>query len=144
MSNFLFSYGTLIPEHAPNEISGATATFFPYATGWVHGVLYDLGDYPGAVLDPSTSHKVFGTVFRLPENSKVLDQLDQYEGFDAGNPAASLFIRKEHPVTLPDGDTVDCWIYEYNGEVTNSHVLAGGRYHVQKSGPRREPLQHDH
>ncbi len=135
MSDFLFSYGTLLPEYAPGEISGTIAKLTAYASGWVRGVLYDLGDYPGAVLDPASSSKVFGTILHLPANTTVWDELDAYEGFDATNPSASLFIRKRCPVVLANGPTIECWIYEYNGERNRSLIITTGRYRPQQSAP---------
>jgi gamma-glutamylcyclotransferase (GGCT)/AIG2-like uncharacterized protein YtfP len=65
MSDFLFTYGTLQPGDAPDEIASTLARLRPVGKGFVHGVLYDLGDYPGAVLDPSSKRRISGTVFRL-------------------------------------------------------------------------------
>jgi gamma-glutamylcyclotransferase (GGCT)/AIG2-like uncharacterized protein YtfP len=128
VKDFLFSYGTLHPQHAPKEIAAATAKLSPYARGWVHGRLYDLGDYPGAVLDQETSSKIFGTVFEIPEDPAFLRRLDTYEGFNPEEPTGSLFIRRRHSVTLANGKRLRCWLYEYNGQPSLAQVVPSGRY----------------
>ncbi|MGA2171196.1 MAG: gamma-glutamylcyclotransferase family protein, partial [Terracidiphilus sp.] len=114
MSDYLFTYGTLHPGHAPDEIAPAVEKLRPVGTGYVYGVLYDLGDYPGVVLDPTSNQKISGTVFRLSEDENVLRQLDEYEGFDQASPEQSLFLRTLRSVTLDSGETLPCWIYVYN------------------------------
>jgi len=136
VSDYLFSYGTLLPEHAPAEISAAVSKLRPLGKGTVSGVLYDLGDYPGAVLNSSSDKKIFGTVFRLPDDATVLNELDRYEGFRPSAPSASLFLRKRHPVRLSSGRILNCWIYEYNGKRTAAPVVPNGRYRAKHATTR--------
>ena len=126
--DFLFSYGTLLPQHSPQKIATVTAEFRPYAHGWVYGRLYDLGEYPGAVLDGDTKTKIFGTVFKIPGDLELLRRLDEYEGFNPKEPAASLFVRRRHFVTLSTGKRLRCWLYEYNGQPSRTRVVPSGRY----------------
>lgn len=115
MTDHLFAYGTLQPGRAPAEIAAAVERLRPVGEGFVRGALYDLGDYPGAVLDPSSHQKIAGTVFQLPEDANILRQFDQYEGFTPGAQETSLFLRTRCPVALASGRTLECWIYVYNG-----------------------------
>ena len=128
MGDYLFAYGTLQPDHTPGEIAHAVGKLEPVGKGSVRGVLYDLGEYPGAVLRPSSRKKIFGTVFRLSGDPNVLRELDEYEGFDPKAPEASLFVRSLHPVTLTRGETLRCWVYEYNKEPGAGRVVATGRF----------------
>lgn len=106
-----------------------TAQFRPYANGWVYGKLYDLGDYPGAVLGHQNSdHKIFGTVFQIPDKPEFLQRLDEYEGFNPKEPDASLFVRRRHSVVLPKGKRLRCWLYEYNGQPSLARVVPSGKY----------------
>lgn len=114
MSEYLFTYGTLHPGRAPREIAAAVEQLQPLERGFVRGALYDLDEYPGAVLDPSSQQKIPGTVFRLPNDPEILRQLDEYEGFDPNAPQSSLFLRVPHSVTLDSGRTLECWIYVWN------------------------------
>jgi gamma-glutamylcyclotransferase (GGCT)/AIG2-like uncharacterized protein YtfP len=100
----------------------------PYGEGSIPGVLFDLGEYPGAVFDNSSSTRVFGTVFRLPDQVNLLSELDRYEGFDPASPSTSLFVRRLHPVALTAGESIECWVYEYNGSPRRERILSGGRY----------------
>jgi len=142
MSSYLFVYGTLLPQHAPREIEPAVAKLRRLDEGTVRGLLYDLGGYPGAVLDESEAGRIHGTVFELPDEDEfhpgmptagapgipLLQRLDDYEGFDPQNVQASLFVRKLCPVTLATGETLQCWIYLYNREPRNAPRIPGGRY----------------
>jgi gamma-glutamylcyclotransferase (GGCT)/AIG2-like uncharacterized protein YtfP len=136
VSDYLFSYGTLLPEHAPEEIRVAVAKLRPYARGSVRGVLFDFGEYPGAVIDESSRRKVFGTVFRLPRSGDFLEELDKYEGFNPAVPGGSLFVRKLHPVELSSGRLINCWVYEYNGKRGSAPVVASGRYRGREIAAR--------
>jgi gamma-glutamylcyclotransferase (GGCT)/AIG2-like uncharacterized protein YtfP len=127
MAEYLFSYGTLLPENAPTEIAGVVSKLRPIGQGTAKGVLYDVGDYPGAVFDPNSAKNIVGTVFRVPD-SIVWNQLDDYEGFDPSFPSTSLFIRRLYPIYLSSGRAIDCWVYEYNGERTGLPILTSGVY----------------
>lgn len=129
MSNYLFSYGTLQPRHAPKEVAAAVARLRPIAEGVVHGYLYDFGDYPGAVLDGASGHPIYGTVFLLPDDEGLLRELDEYEGFDPADRNGSLFVRELHPVRLAGGEELICWAYTYNQSPGTAPILAAGRYH---------------
>jgi len=124
----LFTYGTLRPGHAPDEIANVVRDLKPLGKGFVRGTLYDLGSYPGAVLDQSSSKRISGTVFRLPGDKTVLNKLDEYEEFFPDSPDTSLFIRRLHPVQLADGRVMRCWVYEYNGLPDRSAILKSGTY----------------
>ena len=128
MSEYLFSYGTLQPEMAPGEIASAVKTLRRVGDGFVQGTLYDLGDYPGAVLDQHSNRKIEGTVFRISDSVAVLPQLDAYEEFDPMLPERSLFVRVKWPVQLEDGRTIDCWVYRYNGETDSLKIFQTGKF----------------
>ena len=124
MTAYLFTYGTLQPGRAPAEIAPAVAKLRPVAEGFVRGLLYDLGDYPGAVLDPSSPQCISGTVFQLPADPAILRQLDGYEGFDPDAPDVSLFLRVQCSVALTAGGVLNCWIYVYNGKPEPARIVA--------------------
>jgi len=128
MSEFLFAYGTLQPGLAPEAMAAMVARLTAVGEGFVRGVLFDLGEYPGAILDPQSERKVFGTVLRLPEDRSVLAELDAYEGFEAECPEASLFVRVLGSVEVADGGAVECWIFAYNRSVEGRPIVPGGRF----------------
>jgi gamma-glutamylcyclotransferase (GGCT)/AIG2-like uncharacterized protein YtfP len=121
VSEYLFTYGTLRPGRAPKQIAASVAEMRLLGAGHVRGILYDLGQYPGAVLDAdiaeenvSAAARIEGFVFELPPGPDILRKLDEYEEFDPASPESSLFIRILHPVKLDSGATLMCWVYVYN------------------------------
>jgi gamma-glutamylcyclotransferase (GGCT)/AIG2-like uncharacterized protein YtfP len=124
MAERLFVYGTLHPQRAPREIASLVRSFIPAGRGHVRGRLYDHGDYPALILD-DTASPVPGEVFLIPAAPSSLAELDAYEEFFPGDPAASLFVRKKVPVTLTDGTQLPCWIYLYNQPLGGMRELPG-------------------
>lgn len=118
MSEYLFVYGTLQPAAAPPEVKEIVGRWRKVGSATVLGQLYDLGDYPGAVLDANTSSRIVGEVFELPKDPAVLATLDEYEGYDPDEPGDSLFQRIKTEVKLADGGKQETWIYVYNRDVS--------------------------
>jgi gamma-glutamylcyclotransferase (GGCT)/AIG2-like uncharacterized protein YtfP len=69
------------------------------------GKLYDLGPYPGAILDESNSF-VSGEVYEVDE--ELLDKLDEFE-------ATSNYRRKQIKLSL-DNEIASGWVYEPDPE----------------------------
>jgi gamma-glutamylcyclotransferase (GGCT)/AIG2-like uncharacterized protein YtfP len=97
--HLVFVYGSLRRGNA-----GAMSVRFPDATyvaeGRVRGSLYDLGEYPGLVLD-GAAPVVTGEVYEVDDDT--LDRLDKFE-------LTSDYIRKQ--VEVEHGlERTDCWIY---------------------------------
>jgi len=128
MPQHLFVYGTLSPRHAPPEIAATVRRLRPVGQASVKGRLYDLGEYPGAVLNESSRSVIRGEVFELPGDKSTLSSLDDYEGFEPGKRASSLFLRRAYPVTMDDGKRLRCWVYVYNGTMKDAQPLRSGRY----------------
>jgi gamma-glutamylcyclotransferase (GGCT)/AIG2-like uncharacterized protein YtfP len=128
MADYLFTYGTLQPGLAPDEIAPAVTKLHPIGPASVPGVLYHLGDYPGAILDPLTSKRILGTIYQLPDDSSILAKLDHYEGFDPESPESSLFLRTRTAAVLQDSRTLSCWIYVYNGVPDSSRIISSGSF----------------
>jgi gamma-glutamylcyclotransferase (GGCT)/AIG2-like uncharacterized protein YtfP len=126
MSEYLFAYGTLQPGCVPAKVAPLAAKLRPVAEGFVRGVLYDLGGYPGAVPDAKAMARIAGTVMGLPEDASFLHQLDAYEGFDPEAPEMSEFIRERDTVELSAGGTLECWIYRYNRAPGTAQSIARG------------------
>ncbi len=128
MAEYIFFYGTLLPQHAPAAVREVLAALRPWGEGWVRGTLFDFGPHPGAVLSDSAETRVYGRVFQLPEDESVLARLDEYEGYDPAFPNCEWFARRRVPVTMENGSTLACWIYEYKGDVAGLPVIASGRF----------------
>jgi gamma-glutamylcyclotransferase (GGCT)/AIG2-like uncharacterized protein YtfP len=134
MSQYIFIYGTLRPGLAPDEVVRAVDTLRAVGEGSVAGVLYDLGEYPGAVADSAAKSRVFGTVYELPEDADVLWKLDDYEGFNPDAVAENLFVRDLLDVQMADGQDMRCWMYLYNLPPVGAQVVADGRYRTKPVG----------
>jgi|SRR5215211_1295218 len=128
MKSYLFAYGTLLDRHAAPEIATTVKQLNRVGKGYIFARLYDLGEYPGAVLDKSHRHKVFGEIFELPSDRKLLQRLDAYEAFDPERPNASLFVRKRTAINRWSQPPLTGWVYEYNGDVNASSRIKNGHY----------------
>jgi gamma-glutamylcyclotransferase (GGCT)/AIG2-like uncharacterized protein YtfP len=126
MSAYLFAYGTLLPGHAPVGIAVVVDRLTVVGDGFVQGRLYDLGDFPGAVLDGASAERVFGTVYELPNDPDILRALDAYEEFDLSMADKSQFVRMQCSVTLTSGTVLDAWIYVYPRTPAPERLVPGG------------------
>ena len=125
--HFVFVYGSLRRGNA-----GAMSVRFPDATyvgaGKVRGSLYDLGAYPGLVLDGAAS-VVAGEVYEVDDDT--LSRLDKFE-------LTSDYNRKQ--VEVEHGsERMDCWIYvpERDAEFfTDCELIESGDW-IEHVGSRR-------
>lgn len=97
------------------------------ATGKVKALLYDLGEYPGAVKSGET--QIAGDVFAIVDGS-VLALLDDYEGDE--------YDRQKTMVDLSSGETIEAWIYWYKGELAGRQPLSGGDYIAYLKNQKRQ------
>ena len=128
MKNYLFVYGTLAKEIAPREIATAVKKLKDVSPGFVLGRLYDISEYPGAVLNGNPQDKIFGRIYQLPGDPAVLDRLDRYEGFDPAHPAQSVFVRRRTSINGPKETRLKGWVYEYNRDVSSESRIKNGPY----------------
>ena len=128
MSQFLFVYGTLRPGHAPAEVAAAAAQLRLVGEGSVAGELYDLGHYPGAILNNNSGPRISGLLFELPEDEAVLRAIDDYEEFIPELPAASQFLRVQCEAECA-GAGVTCWIYTFARSLAGARRIDDGVWH---------------
>lgn len=128
MKQYLFVYGTLSKSLAPPEIAPIVRDFKYVGAGFINGQLYDLGDFPGAILDEAVHNKVYGKIYELPTDSKTLDALDEYEEYYPRARKKSLFVRKQAIVSRSNKKPLKAWVYEYNGKPKSSKKIASGNY----------------
>ena len=109
----LFVYGTLRhdPAHEMFQVLAANAKLIGAAT--VAGRLYDLGEYPGLVLNPDGTDRVKGELYRLNEATaaNTLSVLDDYEGIGPADPPPHEYRRALVTAYLADGRSMPSWAY---------------------------------
>jgi gamma-glutamylcyclotransferase (GGCT)/AIG2-like uncharacterized protein YtfP len=123
----LFVYGTLRRQsaHPMREVLSRHARWI--GAGRFAGLLFDLGEYPGAVPDPSGSRWVVGDLYRMEEPERLLPILDAYERC-APAERAPEYRREVRDVLGPGGETVRAWVYLYNRPVDGRARIASGDY----------------
>jgi hypothetical protein len=83
MTELIFLYGTLRPGRAPEGMAGAVARLVRAGAGTIRARVYELGAYPGAVLDEFAS--LSGELFLVPDEATLVERfgLHAMGGFDA-------------------------------------------------------------
>jgi gamma-glutamylcyclotransferase (GGCT)/AIG2-like uncharacterized protein YtfP len=107
--HMIFVYGTL-RRGGVREMERLFPGSVFLGVGRVRGRLYDLGEYPGLVLDERAG-EVVGEVYRV--SGETLVALDEIEDFRPDDSFKSLFVRKRVDV-MGDEATRRCWIYVWN------------------------------
>jgi len=123
---YLFVYGTLLDE------SNIYAAYLKensrfYQKGRFKGKLFNIGNYPGAVVDNVLGTYVYGSIFLIDDSVGVLKELDDYEGFGDDFAQPNEFVRELVEVET-EGIMLICWVYLYNHPVKGLPVIKSGRY----------------
>jgi gamma-glutamylcyclotransferase (GGCT)/AIG2-like uncharacterized protein YtfP len=126
INELLFVYGSLL--NADNEFAGyLNSNAGLFSTGKLKGKLYDIGEYPGAVIAPDGNYEISGHIYKLNNPQATLKILDDYEGFGEDQEHPNLFVRKCLPVETTNG-RVYCWVYLYNLPVVGLKQIISGDY----------------
>lgn len=128
--NYLFVYGTLLNDsgHPMATCLKNQAVFI--ATGHLTGKLYEVDGYPGVIRTEGTNERVFGQIYKLDDDTRILDELDKYEetGVDFSEPCE--YIREVVQVFDDFGKVFNCWVYVYNWPVDDLIHIPSGNYQV--------------
>jgi gamma-glutamylcyclotransferase (GGCT)/AIG2-like uncharacterized protein YtfP len=113
----LFVYGTLKQGHYNYRV--VEKLVGRVACGWrVRGTLFDLGRYPGLVLDGGG--EVRGELLESVGMGELLRVTDEIEGDE--------YERVEVMAVSEDGVPRRAWTYRYLGETAGLRRLAGGEW----------------
>jgi gamma-glutamylcyclotransferase (GGCT)/AIG2-like uncharacterized protein YtfP len=126
MTDLVFFYGTLMSGFKRQGRARVDLALEAVGHGSIQAVLFDLGIYPAAI--PASDSRVHGEVHRLLQPDAVLHALDEIEGYRPEKPDASLYVRRETPVTFDDGRAADAWVYFYNAPLGGAQRIASGDY----------------
>ncbi len=127
MIEYLFVYGTLLTELDNNMSNYLRYNAQNIGRGFIYGKLFDIGDYPGAILNTNKSSKVFGNVFIMNSPQAVLSVLDEYEGVGSQFPQPNEYKRQLVDVQL-NNSKLTCWAYLYNCSGVGLRCINTGCY----------------
>lgn len=121
----LFIYGTLLNHNNEFAVYLKDRSHF-FANGKVKGKLYDIGSYPGAILEDCEEY-IYGVILQVDDPEVVFSEIDDYEGYGDEQPEPNEFIRIPANIETVS-ETVTCYIYVYNLPVNGLQKIEGGRY----------------
>lgn len=119
-SEYLFVYGTLLRQ-SQSPVSQMLSSHSSFIEkGSVRGQLFDIGEYPGIVIDEDSRDEVRGEVFKLKNADPLLAKLDSYEGKE--------YKRVKTYVYLDNGDHLIAWIYNFTHPTDGYISIKSGDY----------------
>lgn len=121
----IFVYGSLRRSFEAESILKDLPGAHRRVRAWVRGRLVDLGDYPGAVLDPKSDSKIQGEIWAIDSHPSPFPKLDAYEEFVPASPERSLFVRKRTTVHTRS-ETLIAWIYVPRVVAATAPVISSG------------------
>lgn len=126
INQFLFVYGTLLqPGNEFADYLNKHCKFI--SNGKVKGRLYDIGEYPGAVIDKAYEYFIYGAIFMMDDPETILKVVDDYEGIGELYSHPQEYIREQVSIQT-NGDDIICWMYIYNLPVDTYLPIINGDY----------------
>ena len=136
MTDLLFVYGTLLqPGNLYARYLKQNCTYL--SAGKVRGLLYDVGEYPGAIVDTECTNYFYGSIFKLHQTDRDLQVIDEYEDYGPTQDQPNLYVRQLVLVET-DNSVLTAWVYLYNLPVIELKQITSGdysRYLEQKKSP---------
>lgn len=124
---YVFVYGTLKRSIA-NPMGAMMRAHANYvAEAIIAGRIYDLGPYPGLVLEDCGT-AVYGEIYEILRPNALLSLLDAYEGCAADDDLPHEFTRVIATVRDTDGKDYRAWVYVYQHNVDPQWMLSSGYY----------------
>lgn len=124
----LFVYGSLRSGFHHPAYQYISRYFALECNGTIKGILTDMGEYPAAT--PATENVfIKGELYTInneDEFSWAIGQLDDYEGVNAEEEEAPLFRRELAEIITDKNETIQAWVYWFNGDTTGKPVIACG------------------
>jgi gamma-glutamylcyclotransferase (GGCT)/AIG2-like uncharacterized protein YtfP len=134
MPDHLFVYGTLRAGSAHRMAHRLRVGAKHIGRGSAPGLLYDFGSWPGAVFGLEEKYRVIGDVFALGRYTRLLTDLDKYEGVSREEDeepevpeAEGLFHRIAIEVGLEQGSTIEAWTYALK-EPPRARLIGSGDF----------------
>lgn len=96
-------------------------------SGSIQARLYDFGAYPGAIQSLKKCDRVFGDVYRVPDD-RILARLDRYEACCPIDPLPHEYAREKVLIQLSRGQSLLAWAYWYTQPLRQVKLIKGGDY----------------
>ncbi|MDP2178708.1 gamma-glutamylcyclotransferase [Methylicorpusculum sp.] len=129
--HYLFVYGSL-RKGMPNAMAAWLEDQADWLeTTFIKGHLFDIGDYPGAIIVPECADKVWGDLYRMQDElscAKILGTLDEFEECTDHFSVPHEYLRIKTPVFRPNGQSLDAWFYCYNRPIEVFKRITQGDY----------------
>jgi gamma-glutamylcyclotransferase (GGCT)/AIG2-like uncharacterized protein YtfP len=124
----VFVYGTLRQafKHPMHTLLDNHGVFVD--DGWMHGKLYDVNHYPGAVRSEEAQDRVYGEVYFLGDSRHLLQRLDDYEECGPQSPYPHEYHREVLTINLIGKGTVQAWSYVYSLPTIGLSPIENGDY----------------
>jgi gamma-glutamylcyclotransferase (GGCT)/AIG2-like uncharacterized protein YtfP len=137
MTNLLFIYGTLLPGLEPRAMSDVVLRMSVVGPATIRGKLYDLGFYPGVLLDEGGGI-IKGQIVQVPSD-ELWRRLDRYEACPLPESADGLFRRVKTAAMTGQGQPIECWVYVYNRDVSGAPLVECGCWLTHRGLPKIIP-----
>jgi gamma-glutamylcyclotransferase (GGCT)/AIG2-like uncharacterized protein YtfP len=125
-SEHIFVYGTLLISS--NQFAGYLQQQCTLVDrGKFKGKLYDIGEYPGVVINNNGDQYVYGSIYLMHNPEQVLAVIDEYEGISIHDPHPQEYARNLIDIEGENG-IVTCWVYIYNWPIVGKDQIWSGNY----------------
>ena len=95
---------------------------------YIHGKLYEVNEYPGAVTSNNLLERVYGNIFEIKNSEAVFKLLDAYEGIGESDSHNYEYVRIQITAYLEDHTEITTWFYAYNFPTDTLQLIPSGRY----------------
>ena len=119
---FIVLYGSLMQRLKNRDQLNLAQSLNFHGQCKLKGRLYDLGAYPGLVLNKEDI--IYGELYKIV-HPKALNILDEYERFDDNDSSNSLYIRRCIQLVHPKQQA---WVYVYNGDTSKKKRVESGSW----------------
>ncbi len=130
--SYIFVYGTLLING--NDYAAYLQKHCKLiGEGKIKGRLYDIGEYPGAVIDINANQYIYGNIYLMDDAESILGFIDEYEGLGPDEPQPHEYLRSMVGIETDNG-SIRCWMYIYNWPLNDFVEVPGGKYLAYTAG----------
>ena len=122
----LFVYGTLRRNSGGDKAAWLAKAATHKGMARLAGRLVNLGKYPGLLPATQSTERVRGELYELPDDPKILEELDRFEGCHPDDEEPHEYCRIVCTATDEDGVRVWCWTYLYQWSAERRALIASG------------------